>query len=200
MWNDIIKSFNVSYLPTALTLFAKVTMLRTDFNNSDLATCIGLGVFLVTQIIVSIVVLCRNKNRLEDPEFTDKFGSYMRGIKPKGYLYEPVMMLLKLSFVCIPLFMPDQGNKIQILLFMQTIFIIWHGKTEPHKNQFENRLMIVNQAIQMLIFYHLVMFSDFVIEPETKFTMGYSLLICLGILIALNIGISIKKQISSALR
>ena len=83
---------------------------------------------------------------------------------------------------------------------MQSIFIIWHGKTEPHKTQFENRLMIVNQAIQMLIFYHLVMFSDFVIEPETKFTMGYSLLICLGILIALNIGISIKKQISSALR
>lgn len=52
----------------------------------------------------------------------------------------------------------------------------------------------------MLIFYHLVIFSEFVIDVETKFIMGYSLLICLGILIALNIGISIKKQISSALR
>ena len=110
MWNDIIKSNNVSYLPTALTLFAKVTMLRTDFNTSDLATCIGLGAFLVIQLIISLVVLCRNRNRLEDPEFTVKFGSYMKGIKPIGYLYEPVMMIVRLSFVCIPLFMPDQGN------------------------------------------------------------------------------------------
>ena len=37
MWNDTIKSNNVSYLPTALTLFAKVTMLKKDFNSSDLA-------------------------------------------------------------------------------------------------------------------------------------------------------------------
>ena len=45
----------------------------------------------------------------------------------------------------------------------------------------------------MVIFYHLVMFSEFVIEPETKFTMGYSLLMFLGVLITLNIGISLKK-------
>ena len=83
---------------------------------------------------------------------------------------------------------------------MQSIFIIWHGQTEPHMTRFENRLMIINQALQMIVFYHLVIFSEFVIDPETKFTMGYSLLICLGILIALNIGISLKKQMSSALR
>lgn len=110
MWNDIIKSNNVSYLPTALTLFAKVTMLRTDFNTSDLATCIGLGAFLIIQLIIALVHLYRNRNRLDDPEFTDKFGSYMKGIRPKGYLYEPVMMIVKLTFVSIPLFMHDQGN------------------------------------------------------------------------------------------
>jgi hypothetical protein len=47
MWNDTIKSNNVSYLPTALTLFAKVTMLRNEFNYSDLATCLVLTILLV---------------------------------------------------------------------------------------------------------------------------------------------------------
>ena len=85
-------------------------MLRNEFNYSDLTTCLVLGTLLVAQPIIALVVLCRNKHRLEDPDFTDKFGSYMKGVKPKGYLYEPIMMLVKLSFVSIPLFMPDQGN------------------------------------------------------------------------------------------
>jgi hypothetical protein len=34
----------------------------------------------------------------------------MKGIKQEGYLYEPVMMFVKLSFVSIPLFVVDQGN------------------------------------------------------------------------------------------
>lgn len=105
MWNNIIKSNNVSYLPTALTLFAKVTMLQADYNSSDLASCIAIGAFLVIQLIISLVVLCTNRNRLEDPEFTAKFGTYMKGIRPYGFLYDPVMMFSKLTFVSIPLFM-----------------------------------------------------------------------------------------------
>lgn len=81
-----------------------------------------------------LVVLCKNKNKnnLEDPEFKEKYGAYMKGIKPRGYLYEPIMMMMKLAFVAIPIFLPDQGNKIQILLFVQSIFIIWLGLVEPH--------------------------------------------------------------------
>lgn len=52
----------------------------------------------------------------------------------------------------------------------------------------------------MVIFYHLMSFSDFVLDPETKFIMGYSLLVFIGILIALNIGISLKNQLMNMLR
>jgi hypothetical protein len=78
-------------------------------------------------------------------------------------------MALKLSFAAIPLLMFDQGTKIQVLLFVQSLFIIWYGIVEPHNDRSEYRMMMFNQGIQMVIFYHLLVFSDFVLYPDVKF-------------------------------
>lgn len=72
--------------------------------------CIILLVYLVARIAISLYILCKNKERFDDPSFTDKYGAFMTDLRPTGYAWEPIFMILKLSFVAIPLLMRDQGN------------------------------------------------------------------------------------------
>lgn len=52
----------------------------------------------------------------------------------------------------------------------------------------------------MIIFYHLLVFSDFILDLQVKFQMGYSLLGFMGLLIALNISVSLLSQASRVMR
>lgn len=150
---------------------------------------------MISQIIICVYVLHKNRNGFKDPAFIEKQGAYMKSVRARGYLYEPVMMVIKLLFVLIPLCLPDQGNKIQILLLVQSLFIIWYGNSEPHESRAEYRITMFNQAMLMLIYYHLLVFSDFVFDPSTKFKMGYTLLGFIGILISINLSVSMRNQV-----
>jgi hypothetical protein len=132
---------------------------------------------------------------LEDPEFIKNSGAYYKGLTPSGIHYEPISMALKLSFVVIPLCFPNQGLKIQILLFVHSLFIIWYGNVQPHTDRGEYRMWMFNQGMQMVIYYHLLVFSDFVIDPEIKFKMGYSMLASIAIMISVNLAVSFRNQV-----
>lgn len=56
-WNDTIKSTSVSYLPTCLSLFAKVSIIYYEFDQTDMIVCIIISVYLVARIAISIYIL-----------------------------------------------------------------------------------------------------------------------------------------------
>jgi hypothetical protein len=47
---------------------------------------------------------------LDDPKFMEKYGAYIKGLRQRGYLYEPLSMSVRLLFAIIPILMSDQGN------------------------------------------------------------------------------------------
>jgi hypothetical protein len=192
-WVNTIKSNNISFMPICLTLFAKISILRQEFTGKDLIACILIAAYLIVQFIICVKVLLKNRDKFDDPAFIEKHGAYMKGLRHRGFLYAPIVMVLKLSFIVIPILMHDQGNQIQVLLFVQSVFIIWYGIVEPHSKRSEYRLMMFNQGMQMTIYYHLIVFSEFVLDPEIKFNMGYSLLAFIASMISVNFSILFRK-------
>lgn len=134
MWNDTIKTLKVSYFPTCMSLFAKVQFLVVNPNPNELMFAILIFVWLIAQIIISYTILLINRDNFKTFNFIRKYGYYMQGIRTRCYLYEPIFMLTKLFFVLVPMVKPlSDGNEVQILLFVHSLFIIWYGTSEPHK-------------------------------------------------------------------
>jgi hypothetical protein len=50
----------------------------------------------------------------------------------------------------------------------------------------------------MMLYYHIIIFSDFVMDPEVKFTMGYSFLSFFSLVILVNLCISFYSSFNNA--
>ena len=46
----------------------------------------------------------------------------------------------------------------------------------------------------MVACYHMIAFTDFIIDPETQFVMGYSFIGLIIIVVAINVSIVVVKQ------
>jgi len=66
--------------------------------------------------------------------------------------------------------------------------IIFLGYTEPFKLKVTNKLELMNEVFTMLVNYHLICFTDFVLDPKMRNFMGSSLTYIGIINIFLNIG------------
>jgi hypothetical protein len=103
-------------------------------------------------------------------------------------------MMRRLIFVCIPIWLPDSGRQIQFLILVETFYIIWYGQARPHKFREDRNLELFNEAILMILYYHVIIFSDFILEPTTKFQMGYSFLAFISLIIMMNLFLSFQKS------
>ena len=71
------------------------------------------------------------------------------------------------------------------LFYTSIMVIIAAGHIKARKNKFDTFLDIMNETKLIVIMYHMILFTDFVPEFETKHNIGYSCLatVCLGIAI-----------------
>ena len=71
IWNDTLKAMNLSFMPTCIALFAKISLAETT---KDKIQCACLILFLLVFIIVCTYILKNNEKNLEEEEFVDKYG------------------------------------------------------------------------------------------------------------------------------
>jgi hypothetical protein len=76
--------------------------------------------------------------------------------------------------------------------------MIWYGLARPHKLKADRKLEIYNETSMMLLFYHSLTFSDFVLEPETKYGLGFTFITVFGLIIAVNLFLSFRVSYNSA--
>ena len=55
-----------------------------------------------------------------------------------------------------------------------------------------------NETSMMLLFYHSLTFSDFVLDPETKYAVGFTFITIFGMIIAVNLFLSFRVSYTSA--
>ena len=59
---------------------------------------------------------------------------------------------------------------------------------------------MINETLVLLNSYFLFLFSDFVVNPEDRYLMGWVNIVLLGLMVATNIGIVFFKEIQSVWR
>ena len=80
--------------------------------------------------------------------------------------------------------------QMQALIFMSSLYIIWYVGVLPHLEKLELYLEVVNEVLMQLIFYHLMVFSDFYVgegRTSIKLYASYSFVILLGSIILINL-------------
>ena len=105
-----------------------------------------------------------------------------------SFLYYPLFLVQRLFFVMIPLiFLDRSGHQIQALLLINEFYLIFYCAIWPHTDQSRVRMEIFNASFQLVVCYHMIMFSDMVTELEFRVVMGTSFLFSLVCVMSVNL-------------
>jgi hypothetical protein len=80
------------------------------------------------------------------------------------------------------------------------MMITFVGQVEPFKSKTSNTIDLVNEAFIVLKFYHLVCFTDFVIDKTVQSYVGYSLISIMCLNICVDLGVIILQNFPLAVR
>ena len=86
--------------------------------------------------------------------------------------------------------------QIQILCFLTSLFIILIVKLRSIANQEKRHLEMFNESMIMFSCYHMFCFTNFNLDGEQKYRMGYSIIIFMAITFLWNIYKMINKNVS----
>lgn len=108
--------------------------------------------------------------------------------KRNAYIaYFPIWLFRRAIFVAIPVtFFWCTTFQVQILMILNTIYMMFYSYQQPHWDPRRNKLEIFNEAIILILSYHMVTFSEFNINVDTNFIMGYSFIAFIMLMIAVN--------------
>ena len=129
--------------------------------------------------------------------FKKQYGTLYENInyKEKWYLlYNPIQLfrrlLLAVSFVFFP-----RHPLIQLFLciFSSVAFTMYVASGRLYFFKGLNRIEVTNEALNILVVYQFMLFTDFVSNPETRFAIGWSNIIVIGTLIFINMALIIGQ-------
>lgn len=107
-----------------------------------------------------------------------------------GYLFYPMFIFRRIFFISVPSILPWKGGlQLQILCLSNSFYMMMFAGIQPYGMKILNRIQIFNECIFMVLSYHMMVFSDYVMDSEAQFTMGYSFLTIIGILSVANLGV-----------
>lgn len=136
----------------------------------------------------------KNKERLEDETFNRKFKYLYHEISTRGLYcnkinYYFVFLFRRLIFVAIPTFLFMFGFlQLQLLLFTTSLYIIYYSGSRPHNTSKRVSLESFNEFMVMVASYHMICYSEFNLDVDSQYIMGYSHIGVIGIVVVVNVG------------
>ena len=182
MWNGAIRSVSIGYVNFCIAAQVKLLELRKapgEAAAASLGTAVFFAVFLVGYFVVSLAYMAKHRKVLDTPEMRAKIGNWYAGIKVSGdgegvnkwtFLYYPFFILKRLLFVMLPfIFMGLEAQQIQCLLLFDIFYLIFYVKLNPHLERSMRNMELANEALQLLVYYHMVLFSSFDTNAASRF-------------------------------
>lgn len=185
-WNGSIRLFTEAYLN--LTLFSLLNMEEVAWPPGQDAVTISnyfayifLGLCFVIPIVLA-VFFCRTQDAWATSSFKLKYGTYLEGTRHYKEGYQGIVMFLALTFFmrrmvlslclvyCQSFFWAQVAAQFQISIFM-IIVLQW---ARPHESRSSTWTETGNEFMTLIILYHMVCYSDFVLNPWTKSVLGTS--------------------------
>ena len=82
-----------------------------------------------------------------------------------------------------------------VYYYLTTAILIYLGNYRPLCPRSRNYIEMANEVFIFLIMYHFAIFSDFVPEADTRYTMGYSCFVIIGLKISFNLSLLLTDTI-----
>lgn len=213
MWNGAIRSVSIGYLNLCIAGQVKLIELRKAPGEATAAswcTAVGFTIFLVGYFAGPLAYMAKHREVLDTPEVRARIGNWYAGIKVSGdgeggnrwaFLFYPFFILKRLLFVMLPfIFMGLEAQQLQCLLLCDIFYLIFYLKLNPHIERTMRRMELVNECLQLVVYYHMVLFSSFDTNAAAKFEFGYSFLVCLMCIMLVNVGVAAYESVVSARR
>jgi hypothetical protein len=202
-WNWTIRILQVMYIQLCLTNFNQIRLWNKDSVHQSKNAMTFTVLICILQVLILLAVsffLIRGRFFLDHPGIFKRISNLYEGIHLyknfKNIWYMPIFMLRRLVFVSIPLtFSGYQWLQLQFLITLNFIYFVWYVDLSPHGDRTRVRLEIFNECCIMIIVYHMITFSEFNLDPETMFMMGYSYIGFVLILVVGNITFLVEKEL-----
>ena len=112
-----------------------------------------------------------------------KYSSLSDGVKTYDEWYKQyfiIFLIRRILFVSMAYYLSD--DKFTVLqvflnLLLTQLFVSYLINVRPFEGQFENNIEISNEIWLLFLSYHQISFTDICLFPETKITMGYSMIV-----------------------
>lgn len=81
-----------------------------------------------------------------------------------------------------------------------TLLMIYTGYVSPYTTSYKNKLEICNETILLLAVYCLILFTEFVPDPEIRYQNGWAMIFVTFTLIAVNMAVVIATSIQDMVK
>ena len=201
VWNAIIRYWLEDYITISIASLIKLYAL--DFTNwyesimssSALASIVAVG---ATPFIIWIF-LYKKFEEVSTPAFNQKYGSLTNGLnfnEKEPMLYHVAFTFRRLVLAILIVVIPHYSwLQTQLIIFICSLEIIFIGSIRPFLLPFVNNLELVNEVCVLGNTYFLIIYSDFVPEPEIRYGIGWVNISLLVLMILINLSVIIIKQI-----
>ena len=189
-FNNTIRSITLAYLETCIQFKIQIDLVRKGATSPAVAA--AMVIYLVGYVIVCAYVVMRNRADLDRPQYRAMFERLYPEValdrSPWTVLYYPSAMLRRFAFVLITIIFIDYPYlQTQYLVFTSSLYIIWYGLLRPHLTRKMYKVELLNEFFFVMCQYHLFVYTEFVRDLQTQFSMGYSYLAYMGLLCACNV-------------
>ena len=146
------------------------------------------------------IIILKKKLVLETPNVLARISNLYQDIKLKKtqnwkLVYYPLFLIRRIVFVAIPTFLFGYpSHQLQILIFLTSLYILYYTGERPHWDRRRGRIEVFNEVMILGATYHLVCFSDFNLDTDAQFKMGYSFIALFGIVVVVNVAVVVRKQ------
>jgi len=89
-------------------------------------------------------------------------------------------------------------TQIGIVVLNTLILIILVGQNNPFKTKKQHSMFLMNEFLTMMSLYHIICFTEFIPEVETKFMLGYSLNGVLAFAVLINMSVIVGAVLSES--
>ena len=200
-WNGSIRLFIEVYLDMVLfSLLNLYEMQKTEQPDTQ-------AVFISYWVSISIMTICtciplilmayyaKYRNNLSDTRLLAQTGTFIEGAKKKSAsdfgpaVAIPMLLFTRSLVLSLSLVYLQDNYKLQlgISLVITMSMAMFISTWQPYENKFENQLQTFNQFITLSILYVMMCFTDFVPDPEIRYSLGYVQIVLVALMISATV-------------
>lgn len=208
VWNGVIRSIDIGYIETVMTVGTQIRLWRMKSpyqQEMDIKLAVACGSFSCSLPIIYAVFLQWAGKRVTTKKFRAKYQNLYVDIhsfkNSWTRFYLPVSMVRRILFVLIPSLLHQYPfMQLQLLILLSICYIIWYAGVKPHIDKRRIRIEMFNEFMIIIFIYHLLLFTDFCLNNKMQFSMGYSFVSSMLLIVFANLALMVIQTVERSAR